>query len=102
VAGLLIKELRMRGDVHRCLIVCPGNLVEQCQDEMRSRFQLHFEPITRHRLGEVPDAFARYPLVICRLDQLSRNEDMQAKLTSSKPVRRSSGHCAWSLASSDA
>jgi len=29
MAGLLIKELLMRGDVHRCLIVCPGNLVEQ-------------------------------------------------------------------------
>jgi hypothetical protein len=47
--------------VHRCLIVCPGNLVEQWQDEMRNRVQLDFEPITRHRLEEVPDAFARYP-----------------------------------------
>src|SRR5207249_2997393 len=34
MAGLLIKELLVRGDVHRCLIVCPGSLVEQWQDEM--------------------------------------------------------------------
>src|SRR5262249_60251424 len=26
MAGLLIKELIIRGDVHRCLIVCPGNI----------------------------------------------------------------------------
>ena len=80
MAGLLTKELRIRGDVHRCLIVCPGNLVEQWQDEMRDRFGLDFEPITRARLEETPDAFRRYPFVICRLDQLSRNEDVQAKL----------------------
>ncbi|MCC7106629.1 MAG: RNA helicase, partial [Chloroflexi bacterium] len=28
MAGLLIKELLIRGDLHRCLIVCPGSLVE--------------------------------------------------------------------------
>jgi SNF2 family DNA or RNA helicase len=27
MAGLLIKELLIRGDLHRCLIVCPGNMV---------------------------------------------------------------------------
>ena len=34
MAGLLIKELIARGDVQRCLIVCPGSLVEQWQDEL--------------------------------------------------------------------
>jgi SNF2 family DNA or RNA helicase len=29
MAGLLIKELLIRGDLDRCLIVAPGNLVEQ-------------------------------------------------------------------------
>src|SRR6185437_12584765 len=43
MAGLLVKELRVRGDVHRCLIVCPGSLVEQWQDELWRRFQLRFE-----------------------------------------------------------
>ena len=34
MAGLLIKELIARGDLKRCLIVCPGSLAEQWQDEM--------------------------------------------------------------------
>ena len=29
MAGLLIKELVARGDLERCLIVCPGSLAEQ-------------------------------------------------------------------------
>ena len=34
MAGLYLRELMVRGDVKRCLIVAPGNLVEQWQDEM--------------------------------------------------------------------
>ncbi|MEI6310118.1 MAG: RNA helicase, partial [bacterium] len=29
MAGLLIKELIVRGDLHHCLVCCPGNLAEQ-------------------------------------------------------------------------
>src|SRR6516162_8521048 len=46
MAGLLIKELIIRGDLHRCMIVCPGNLAEQWQDELYQRFQLPFEILT--------------------------------------------------------
>ena len=31
MAGLLIKELIARGDLERCLVVCPGSLAEQWQ-----------------------------------------------------------------------
>ncbi len=34
MAGLYIKELILRDDVKRCLIVAPGGLVEQWQDEL--------------------------------------------------------------------
>jgi SNF2 family DNA or RNA helicase len=34
MAGLLIRELIARGDPQRCLIVCPGSLTEQWQDEL--------------------------------------------------------------------
>src|SRR3989442_1229768 len=37
MTGLLIKELMIRGDVHRCLIACPGMLLEQWQDELDRR-----------------------------------------------------------------
>src|SRR3984893_7259193 len=42
MTGLLIKELLARGDLQRCLIVCPGNLAEQWQDELDRRFHLNF------------------------------------------------------------
>ena len=47
MAGLLIKELIVRGDVRRCLIVPPGSLVEQWQDELALKLGLEFEIITR-------------------------------------------------------
>jgi hypothetical protein len=37
------KELVARGDLQRCLIICPGNLAEQWQDELYRRFSLPFE-----------------------------------------------------------
>src|SRR5204863_6157630 len=46
MAGLFIKELMARGDLKRCLIVCPGSLAEQWQDELSRRFHLPFEILT--------------------------------------------------------
>ncbi|QBS38323.1 DUF3883 domain-containing protein [Thermaerobacter sp. FW80] len=82
MAGLLIKELRLRGDVHRCLIVCPGSLVEQWQDELSSKFDLPFEILTNDRIeaARTGNALAEMPLVIARLDKLARDEALQAKL----------------------
>ncbi|MBV8268516.1 MAG: DEAD/DEAH box helicase family protein, partial [Planctomycetaceae bacterium] len=82
MAGLLIKELIARGDLNRCLIVCPGSLVEQWQDELHRRFQLPFEILTNDTLesARTGNGFAENPLAICRLDKLSRDEDVQAKL----------------------
>ena len=34
MAGLLIMERIARGDLMRCLVVCPGSLAEQWQDEL--------------------------------------------------------------------
>src|SRR5688572_21562917 len=33
-AGLLIRELMVRGDLERCLVIAPGSLTEQWQDEL--------------------------------------------------------------------
>jgi superfamily II DNA or RNA helicase len=84
MAGLLIKELLIRGDLHRCLIVCPGNLAEQWQDELYQRFQLPFDILTNDKLeaARTGNWFIENPLAIARLDKLSRNEDVQAKLGS--------------------
>ena len=83
MAGLLIKELLVRGDLHRCMVVSPGNLVEQWQDELYRKFQLPFEILTNDKLesARTGNWFQENPLVICRLDKLSRDESVQAKLS---------------------
>src|SRR5258708_25211238 len=50
MAGLLIKELIARGDLQRCLIVCPGSLAEQWQDELYRRVPLPVEILTKDKL----------------------------------------------------
>jgi SNF2 family DNA or RNA helicase len=82
MAGLLIKELSIRGDVKRCMIVCPGVLAEQWQDELFQKFQLPFEILTNDKVNasRTGNWFAEENLVIVRLDKLSRNEDLQEKL----------------------
>jgi superfamily II DNA or RNA helicase len=82
MAGLFIKELIARGDVQRCMIVCPGVLVEQWQDELDQKFGLPFEILTNDNLeaARTGNWFTEHDLVICRLDKLSRDEDVQAKL----------------------
>ena len=82
MAGLLIKELIARGDLRRCLIICPGNLVEQWQDELDRRFHLPFEILTNDKLesARTGNWFLENHLVIARLDKLARDEDVQAKL----------------------
>ena len=82
MAGLLIKELIARGDLQRCLIVCPGSLAEQWQDELARRFHLPFEILTNDKLeaARTGNWFLENDLAIARLDKLSRNEDVQDKL----------------------
>jgi len=83
MAGLLIKELIARGDLKRCLIVCPGSLAEQWQDELHRRFHLPFEILTNDKLeaARTGNWFLENDLAIARLDKLSRNEDVQQKLS---------------------
>jgi superfamily II DNA or RNA helicase len=82
MAGLLIKELIARGDLKRCLIVCPGSLVEQWQDELSRRFSLPFEIVTNDKLeaARTGNWFMENDLAIARLDKLSRDEEVQQKL----------------------
>ncbi len=86
MTGLFIKELMIRGDLHRCLIVSPGNLVEQWQDELRQRFHLTFEILTNDRIESSASGnpFAEMPLCIARLDKLSRDELLREKLQQSE------------------
>ncbi len=86
MAGLPIKELMIRGDVERCLIVAPGMLVEQWQDELHEKFGLPFDILTREQVeaARTGNPLAERALLIARLDVLSRNPDMQSKLKAAR------------------
>ena len=82
MTGLYIKELIARGDLKKCLIVTPGNLVEQWQDELYTKFHLKFEILTNERLESAVSGniFTEVDRCICRMDKLARNENLQEKL----------------------
>lgn len=82
MAGLYIRELLMRADARRILIVAPGSLVEQWRDELYEKFDLSFTVYGAHldAASASGNAFADHSQLIVRLDQLSRNEELQDKL----------------------
>jgi SNF2 family DNA or RNA helicase len=84
MAGLLVKELLIRGDLERCLIAAPGSLVEQWQDEMAEKFGLRFEILTRDQIeaSATGNPFAEHNRLIVRLDMAARSDELKAKLQS--------------------
>ena len=82
MTGLLLKELIVRGDLKRCMIVCPGNLAEQWQDELYRKFGLRFDILTNDRIESsvTGNVFTECNHVIVRLDKLSRSDTLQEKL----------------------
>ena len=85
MAGLLIKELIARSDLERCLVVAPGTLVEQWQDELGEKFDLEFDILSRDMIetSRSGNPFNDCNRMIARLDVLARNEDLQEKLHAS-------------------
>ena len=85
MSGLLIRELVLRGDVARCLIVAPGSLVEQWQDELWDKFGLSFGLMSRAAVeaSRTGNPFTEKNLLIARVDQLSRSEELMAKVQAS-------------------
>ena len=82
MAGLLIKELLIRGDLDRCMIVAPGSLVEQWQDELSEKFGLRFDALTRDQIeaSVTGNPFAERNRLIVRLDMAARSDELKAKL----------------------
>ncbi|NBC34427.1 MAG: DUF3883 domain-containing protein [Alphaproteobacteria bacterium] len=80
MAGLLIKELIIRGDLRRCLIVAPGSLVEQWQDELQEKFGLDFRLVSREAMRSIHggNPFADADRLILRLDMGARSPEMEA------------------------
>ena len=76
MAGLYIRELMIRGDLQRCLIVTPGSLCDQWQEELHDKFRMNFEVATREKLMTAHSGnwFNEHNCVIARIDQLARYE----------------------------
>jgi superfamily II DNA or RNA helicase len=82
MTGLFIKELIIRGDLERCLIVCPGSLCEQWQDEMYSRFGITFNICNNQAMEESVrgNVFFDKPLSIASIDKLARDDNSKKLL----------------------
>jgi len=85
MAGLFIKELILRGDLERCLVICPANLAEQWQDELSEKFKLHFEIIGREQIESSLsiNPFLEKSFVISRIDLLKPRRDKNGELDES-------------------
>jgi superfamily II DNA or RNA helicase len=86
MAGLLIKELKIRGLAKRTLIVAPANLCFQWQREMRDRFRESFEVIRsdvlRANYGQNP--WQDKNQLITSISWVSRIEDAKESLLRSR------------------
>lgn len=82
MAGLYLKEMILRSDCERAIVVAPGGLVEQWRDELSEKFDLRFDVFTRGMLDDAQgrNVFAEHPYLIARMDQLSRSEDLLEQL----------------------
>ena len=75
MTGLLIKELLLRGLVERILIVTPGGLTKQWQeDEMAIKFNLPFTLVNRSLFTADPTVFHTASKIVTSLDFICRDD----------------------------
>jgi SNF2 family DNA or RNA helicase len=82
MAGLMIKELKLRGALDRILVLCPAPLTIQWQDEMRSKFEETFEivgsELARNTLAG--NVWERFDQIITSIDFAKQPDIMPALL----------------------
>ena len=76
MAGLLIRELMVRGDVRRCLICVPGKLTRQWKDELWDKFRLEFDVVEGSADINGNNPFKRQDQLIVSVDRAKRKERM--------------------------
>lgn len=82
MAGLLLKELKVRGLVTRTLIVAPANLTFQWQRELKDKFREQFDvmrgEVLRTQYGQNP--WQEHNQVVTSVSWISRVEDAKESL----------------------
>ena len=77
MTGLLLKELLMRHIVERILIITPGGLTKQWQeDEMGVKFNIPFKLVNRSVFSSEPTVFQNSDRVVASIDFVSREDIM--------------------------
>ena len=75
MTGLLIKELMMRDLVDRILIITPGGLTKQWQeDELAVKFNISFTLVNRSLFSSDPNIFHTAPRIVTSIDFISRED----------------------------
>lgn len=75
MTGLLIKELMMRGLAERILIITPGGLTKQWQeDEMGVKFNIPFTLVNRSLFSSDPTIFHTAPRIVSSIDFMCRED----------------------------
>lgn len=75
MTGLLLKELIMRGLIERILIITPGGLTKQWQeDELGIKFNLPFTLVNRALFSSDPNVFHTAPRIVTSIDFISRED----------------------------
>ena len=76
MTGLLLKEMMSRQQIRRVLIITPGGLTKQWQeDELQGKFNLDFTLVDRARFRSEPNVFAQAERVVTSIDFI-RAEDV--------------------------
>lgn len=83
MAGLYIKEMIMRSAAERVIIVCPGGLAQQWQDELEEKFNLRFEIFEPSMVAARTNPFTTHDRLIVRMDQVARNDELRTQLNES-------------------
>jgi len=76
-AGLIARELLDRGEIQRLAVLCPPHLVEQWQDELQNRFNLHAVALTASSASRIErdlphgiGLFDHHPIAVVSLDYI--------------------------------
>lgn len=78
MTGLLLKELIMRKIVERILIITPGGLTKQWQeDEMGVKFNIPFKLVNRGVFSSEPTVFQTNNHIVASIDFISRDDILQ-------------------------
>ena len=80
MAGLIIKELKLRGTIRRILIVVPGHLRDQWRRELKERFEETFVVITRDYMDShyAENVWKKENQMIASIDFAKRDEILQS------------------------